>query len=52
MEAVNLSDRSAAACAKALMFSWISCFGVPETFTSDRGPQFTSNFWFKTVQDT
>jgi transposase InsO family protein len=43
MEAVPLSDTSAAACAKALLFSWISCFGVPETITSDRGTQFTSN---------
>ncbi len=42
-----LSDMSAAACAKALTFSWISHFGVPETITSDRGPQFTSNLWFK-----
>jgi transposase InsO family protein len=32
---------------KALTFTWISCFGVPETITSNRGPQFTSNLWFK-----
>jgi hypothetical protein len=42
-----LSDMSAAACAKALTFTWISHFGIPETITSDRGPQFTSNLWFK-----
>jgi hypothetical protein len=47
MEAVPLSDMSTAACAKALTFSWIFHFGVPETITSDRGPQFTSNLWFK-----
>jgi transposase InsO family protein len=47
MEAVPLSETSAAACAKALTFSWISRFGVPETITSDHGPQFTSNLWFK-----
>jgi hypothetical protein len=43
MEAIPLSDTSTAACAKALTFTWISRFGVPETITSDRGPQFTSN---------
>jgi hypothetical protein len=45
MEAVPLSDTSAAACAEAYIFSWISRFGVPETITSDRGTQFTSNIW-------
>jgi transposase InsO family protein len=44
MEAIPLS---AAACAKALIFSWISHFGVPKTITSDRGLQFTSNVWFQ-----
>ncbi len=47
MEAIPLSDTSAAACTKALTFTWISHFGIPETITSDRGLQFTSNLWFK-----
>jgi transposase InsO family protein len=47
MEAIPLSDTSAAACAKALTFTRISCFGVPKTITIDRGPQFISNLWFK-----
>jgi transposase InsO family protein len=40
-----LVETSAAACAKELTFFWISHFGVPETITSDRGLQFTSNLW-------
>jgi transposase InsO family protein len=47
MEAIPLSDTSAAACAKALTSTWISRFGVPKTITSNCGPQFTSNLWFK-----
>ncbi len=47
METIPLSDTSAVACAKALTFTRISCFGVPETITSNRGLQFTSNLWFK-----
>jgi hypothetical protein len=43
MEAIPLPETSTATCAKALTFTWISRFGVPETITSDRGPQFTSN---------
>jgi hypothetical protein len=45
MEAISLVETSAAACAKALTFSWISRFAVPETITSDRGLQSTSNLW-------
>jgi cleavage and polyadenylation specificity factor subunit 1 len=45
MEAIPLSETSAAACAKALTFTWISCSGVPEMITLDRRPQFTSNLW-------
>jgi cleavage and polyadenylation specificity factor subunit 1 len=47
MEAIPLSEMSAVTCSKALTFTWISRFGVPETITSDRGPQFTSSFWFQ-----
>jgi hypothetical protein len=47
MEAIPLAWTSAAACAKALTFTWISRFGVPETITSDRRPQFTSNLWLQ-----
>jgi transposase InsO family protein len=45
MDTIPLSDTSATACAKALVFSWISRFGVPETITSDRALEFTSNVW-------
>ncbi len=47
MEAIPLSEMSAVACAKALTFIWISCFGVPKMITSDRGQQFTSILWFQ-----
>ncbi len=47
MEAISLSETSAAACEKALTFTWISHFRVPETITSDHGPQFSSNLWFQ-----
>ncbi len=47
MEAIPLSETSAAACAKSLTFIWISRFGVPETITSDCGPQFTSSLWLQ-----
>jgi hypothetical protein len=47
MEAIPLAETSMAACTKALTFTWISRFGVPEMITSDRGPQFTSNLWLQ-----
>jgi hypothetical protein len=47
MEAIPLLESSAAACAKAIIFTWISHFGVPETITSDQGPQFTSSLWLQ-----
>jgi transposase InsO family protein len=42
-----LSETFVATCAKALTFTWISRFGVPETITSNRGPQFTSDLWLQ-----
>ena len=45
LEAVPLSATASSDCAKALFSSWISCFGVPATITSDRGPQFVSSLW-------
>ncbi len=47
MEAIPFLETSAAVCAKALTFTWISRFGVPKTITSDRGPQCSSNLWFQ-----
>jgi hypothetical protein len=50
MEAVPLSDTSMAACPKALPFSLISCFGVPETITSDVGHNLLPTFGFNLVR--
>jgi hypothetical protein len=47
LEAIPLSEMSTAACTKAITFTSISHFGVPETITSDRGPQFTFNLWLQ-----
>jgi len=44
-EAVPLASTSAADCAAALFSGWIAHFGVPDTITSDHGPQFTSGVW-------
>ena len=45
VEAVPLPSTSAAACATALCSAWVCRFGVPDSLTSDRGPQFTSAVW-------
>ena len=45
LEAVPLASMSAEDCAKALLRSWISRFGVPSDITSDQGRQFTSVLW-------
>jgi IS30 family transposase len=44
-EAVLLKSTTAAACADALLWGWVSRFGVPEDITSDRGLQFSSEVW-------
>ncbi len=45
MEAIPLTNTAATDVAAALFSGWISRFGVPDTITSDRRPQFTSNIW-------
>ena len=44
-EAFPMIDCTARDCAQAFLQGWISRFGVPEHITSDRGPQFKSQFW-------
>ena len=44
-EAIPLPNAEAVTCAKALLRTWIARFGVPDTFTSDQGRQFTSSLW-------
>ena len=48
-EAIPLSDISAATCARAFLYHWVSRHGVPSTLTSDRGRQFVSDLWTKTA---
>ena len=45
IEAVPLVTMTAEECAKALLRSWISRFGVPGDITTDQGRQFTSALW-------
>lgn len=44
-EAMPMSKTTADACADALLFHWVSRFGVPPHITSDQGSQFTSALW-------
>ncbi len=45
MEAIPLTNTAVTSVAAALFSGWISRFGMPDTITSDRGPQFTSYIW-------
>ncbi len=45
IEAVPLRNMEASTCADAFIASWVACFGVPATVTTDRGAQFTSTLW-------
>eukprot|EP00096_Caligus_rogercresseyi_P008993 TRINITY_DN296_c0_g2_i1.p1 TRINITY_DN296_c0_g2~~TRINITY_DN296_c0_g2_i1.p1 ORF type:complete len:1084 (+),score=65.75 TRINITY_DN296_c0_g2_i1:228-3479(+) len=44
-EAIPISDISAETCVAAMMHGWVARFGCPETITTDRGRQFTSELW-------
>ncbi|KAK3758335.1 hypothetical protein RRG08_004156 [Elysia crispata] len=39
------SSANPTTCARALLRTWIARFGVPDSITSDQGPQFTSGLW-------
>ena len=43
-EAFPIKDATADSCVNALT-AWVSRFGLPDTITSDRGTNFTSNLW-------
>ena len=45
LEAVPLRDMTATTCTQAFLNAWVARYGVPETLTSDRGTQFTSESW-------
>ena len=45
VEALPLSEITAAACARALVRGWVSRFGVPSHLVTDQGRQFTSSLW-------
>ncbi len=47
-EAVPLKNMEASTCVDAFISSWVARFGVPGTFTTDRGTQFTSALWSST----
>ena len=44
-EAIPLPNSEAVPCARALLCTWISRFGVPDSIMSDQGCQFTSQLW-------
>ena len=43
--AIPIKDISASTVIDALSLNWIAIHGVPETITTDRGSQFTSQIW-------
>ena len=45
MEAIPLTDITAASCATGFLRGWISRYGVPTRIITDQGRQFTSTLW-------
>ena len=48
-EAVPIANTTAEVVVQAFLGAWVSRFGVPETVLSDRGAQFTSEVWRKSL---
>ena len=44
-EAIPVQDTETPTLIRALLYNWISRFGMPALITSDRGSQFTSSLW-------
>ena len=49
-EAIPLPDATASTVADAFIAHWVSRYGVPESITTDRGPQFESHLWLVLTQ--
>ena len=45
--AIPLENTSSETIAKALLFNWFSCYGIPETIVTDRGSNFISSAMLK-----
>ena len=49
-EAIPIADTTSETVLQTFLDHWISRFGIPATVTSDRGSQFTSEAWRKTLK--
>ena len=49
-ESFPIADITAETAARAFLNSWITCFGVPSTVSTDRGRQFESTLWWQLME--
>ena len=49
-EAIPMQNVEATTICRAFLDSWISCFGAPETVTTDQGSQFESQIFTAVLQ--